>query len=199
MVVKGKEMLFVDPGAEVYTLRTIGPGRFESKVINSYGHSVPMVGGKLQREGKDARAKVVDTEFTDYQDKLVFDISSAYDVKELKKLKRTFYYSREGTCSLAIIDEVSFSELKSFGTALITYGEVQWSGNGNLIVSEGKESVKVNIAVTGGEFEIVLGTIIEDMNNGKKGYPKRIGINLKEPVEEATIKIKISPFLKGDL
>lgn len=199
MVVKGKEMLLVDPGTEVYTLRTISAGRFESKVINSYGHSVPVVAGRLQREGKDARAKVIDTEFTDQQDKLVFDISSAYDVKELKKLKRTFYYSREGTCSLTVVDEVSFSELKSFGTALITYGEIRWDGDGSLVVSGGEEMVKVNITVKGGEFEIVFDTIVEDMNNGGRGYPKRIGINLKEPVKEAMIKTEILPFLKGSL
>jgi hypothetical protein len=192
VVVKGKEMLLVDPGGEVYTLRTFSKQRYDSKVLNSYGHPVPVVAGKLQRAGKDARAQVMDAEFSDQQDKLVFDISSAYDVNELEKLERTYVYSRTVNPGLTVIDEVCFSEPKSFGTALITYGEVQWSGDGNLIVSDGEESVKVNIAVTGGEFEIVLDTIIEDMNNKKRGYPKRIGINLKEPIKEATVKMVVT-------
>ncbi|MHC4124602.1 MAG: heparinase II/III family protein [Planctomycetota bacterium] len=191
-VAKGKGKLLVDPGSVIYKLSTFGSNRYKSKIMNSYGHSVPLVAGKLQRQGKDAKAEVLKREFTEEKDVLIFDISSAYDVNGLEKLERTFIYSRIGAGTLTVIDEVSFSEPQSFGMALITYGKVRWMGNGNLVVSDGKESVKVNITVTGGEFEIVLDRIMEDMNNGGMGRPKRIGINLKGLVKKARIETVVT-------
>ena len=70
--------------------------RYDSNVLNSFGHPVPRVAGKLQREGRAAEAKVRRADFTDAMDTLVFDIRSCYEVPELKKLDRTFVYSREG-------------------------------------------------------------------------------------------------------
>ena len=72
----------VDPGSEVYTARTFSDRRYESNVLNSFGHPVPRVAGQLQQTGRQAAAKVLKTEFTDKADTLVMDISSAYAVKE---------------------------------------------------------------------------------------------------------------------
>jgi hypothetical protein len=93
-VVAGKTMVICDPGSEVYTRRTFSPQRYESKVLNSFGHAVPVVAGKLQRPGAEARAVVLRTDFTDQADTLVLDIRSAYAVSELQKLERTFVFQR---------------------------------------------------------------------------------------------------------
>ena len=63
-------------------------------MLNSFGHPVPRVAGQLQRMGRGAIAKVVKTEFTDAADTLVLDLSAGYKVDELKKLERTFVFSR---------------------------------------------------------------------------------------------------------
>ncbi|MCH5374038.1 MAG: heparinase II/III-family protein, partial [Planctomycetes bacterium] len=68
----------VDPGSEQYTARTFSSRRYESGVLNSFGHSVPRVAGQLQRNGRAAAAKIVRTEFTDTQDTLVLDLRDAY-------------------------------------------------------------------------------------------------------------------------
>ena len=47
----------LDPGAEVYTARTFSSKRYDSGVLNSFGHPVPRVAGKLQRSGRQAEAK----------------------------------------------------------------------------------------------------------------------------------------------
>ncbi|MBC7890675.1 MAG: hypothetical protein H7Y12_00555, partial [Sphingobacteriaceae bacterium] len=46
-VVVGDEMLTGDPGGPfVYNAKTFGPARYESKLLSSYGHPVPLISGK---------------------------------------------------------------------------------------------------------------------------------------------------------
>ncbi len=189
VVVIGKVPLLLDPGAETYTARTFSAQRYDSKLLNSFGHAVPVVAGKLQREGRDAQAKVVRKEFTDAADTLVLDIASAYPCPELKTLVRTFVYSREGDGSLTVSDCVEFTSPQSFGTALITKGKWQRDGDGRLSVSDSGESLRVQITAEGGEVMIESEEIHEDA----PVQPTRIGLNLKAPVTSATITMKITP------
>ena len=63
VVVIGSREVLLDPGSEVYTARTFSARRYESNLLNSFGHPVPVVAGQLQRTGKEARAEVLATEF----------------------------------------------------------------------------------------------------------------------------------------
>lgn len=190
VAVAGSSML-LDPGGEVYTSRTFSAKRYDSKAINSFGHPVPVVAGKLQSTGAKARAVIAGREFTEENDSIVFDITSAYDVKSLNKLTRSFAYSRSGTGSLTVKDEVSFSSPESFGTALISYGTFIKSDDGmSGVVSNGKDSVRIEVSASG-PVEIGTEIIEEEMMFKKK--PLRIGIKLREPVAQGSITVKISP------
>ena len=189
VVVLGSRPVLLDPGSEVYTARTFSSKRYESKVLNSYGHPVPLVAGKLQRTGREARGQVLETSFTDAADTLRLDIASAYEVPELQKLERTFVYSRESLGSLTVTDSVAFATPQHFGTALITLGEWQRDGERALLVYDFDEAVRVQISATG-EFELQVERIEEDSH----GEPKRIGINLAKPVTEAAITVTITPI-----
>jgi hypothetical protein len=191
IVVLGDKPLLLDPGGEVYTARTFSGRRYESNVLNSYGHPVPLVAGKLQRTGSRARGRVVSQTFTDSTDTLVLDISSAYDVPELKKLERKYVYSRPGFGSLQITDEVAFSQPCEFGTALITFGRWKQTSPSTLMVYDSEEALRVEIKVTGAEFEIRPKTIEEDVSARKQ--PTRLGIHLKESVTGALITLTITP------
>jgi len=191
IVVLGDKPLLLDPGGEVYTARTFSGRRYESNVLNSFGHPVPIVAGKLQRTGSRARGRVVSKTFTDNTDTLVLDISSAYDVPELKKLERRYVYSRLGAGSLQVIDEVKFSQPCEFGTALITFSRWKQTSPSTLIVYDSEEALRVEINVAGADFEIRPKTIEEDVSARKQ--PTRLGINLKGPVTGALISLKIIP------
>src|SRR5207237_6214965 len=78
IVVVGKVPVLPDIGAEVYTQRTFSARRYESRALNSWGHDVPVIAGKLQSAGREAQAKVLKTQFTDSHDAVVLDIRSAY-------------------------------------------------------------------------------------------------------------------------
>ncbi len=190
VVALGKSTPLLDVGGEVYTARTFSKDRYVSNVLNSFGHPVPRVAGKLQHTGRSAAAKILKTDFTDQADTFVMDIRSAYAVKELKKLERTFVFSRQGTGSLSITDEVEFSAPQTFGTALTTLSKWQSQGADRLVIGEGPEAVRVVISAKGAAFRIEPSEIHEDL--GGKLVPIRLGIELTEPVSKAAIRMVIS-------
>lgn len=190
IVVVGKTAVLLDPGAEVYTARTFSSKRYESNLINSYGHPVPIVAGDLQRSGNNARGQVLKSEFTHAADTLVLDITSAYAANALNKLTRTFVYSRRGKGSLTVTDEVEFSQPQAFGTALITLGEWQQPEPDTVLVSESGEAVLVTLQITGAEFDVRAEEIKEDVRTRR--LPTRIGIDLRQPVTRASVTLKIT-------
>lgn len=200
VVLCGKQLMLLDPGPEVYTARTFSKQRYESDLLNSWGHSVPVVAGKLQRTGADARAEVLDTAFTEESDSVRMDLRSAYECPELKKLERTFVYSRptpspsegegmgEGTCStLTVTDNVEFETPQSFSTALITTGEVKQVDERTLLITNAEEKLSVEIDCGGLAFSIKTEQITEDSSI----KPTRIGIELDDPVTTASITTRI--------
>ena len=191
VVVVGSQTVLVDPGAEVYTARTFSSKRYVSKVLNSWGHPVPLVAGQLQQSGRRAQGKVLQAELTDDADTLVLDIASAYKVKGLERLVRTFVYSRKGAGSLTVTDEVAFAEPQTFGTALVTFGKWQQLDDGSLVVWDGKEAVRVALAAVGGELAVKAEKIREDVRT--RTQPTRIGLDFKAPVAKATITMTITP------
>jgi hypothetical protein len=189
-LVLGRTMVICDPGSEVYTARTFGSHRYDSKVLNSFGHAVPVVAGNLQRTGADARAVVLHTDFGEQRDTLAMDIRSAYPEPALKKLERTFVFDRADP-SLTVIDEVQFAEAKPFETALITWGEWKRVSDNEISIRDGKEVVRVRIETDNIPFTIKSETLDENVHTPKK--PVRIGIALKEPLREAKVSLRVIP------
>ncbi|MBP6964555.1 MAG: heparinase II/III family protein [Armatimonadetes bacterium] len=187
VVLCGKQLMLLDPGNEVYTARTFSKQRYESNLLNSWGHSVPVVAGKLQRPGAEARARVLDTAFTEDSDSVRLDLRSAYECPELKRLERTFSYIRVGTGALTVHDDVVFETPQSFGTALITTGEVRRVDERTLLITNAEEKVRVEIDCGGSSFSIKTEQITED----SPIKPTRIGIELDDPVTAAFITTMI--------
>jgi len=191
VVVLGDKPLLLDPGGEVYTARTFSSRRYESNVLNSFGHPVPVVAGKLQQTGRQAGGRIVRNEFTEDTDTLLLDISSAYDVSELEKLERKFVYRRQDSGSLTVTDEVVFSKPCDFGTALITFDEWKKLSDSSIEVRDQDKALRVDIKVAGADFEIQPKTIEEELSGRR--LPTRLGINLTEPVKRAVVSLTIKP------
>ena len=186
----GDEMTLVDPGSEVYTRRTFSGQRYESGVLNSLGHPVPRVAGRLQRTGRSAAATDLTLDVTDSVDTYEMDLTSAYSVPSLKQLRRTFVFSR-GEATLTVTDSVKFDAPQEFGTAIITFDTWHKLDEFRLRVGNGKTAVIVQIDSAGMPVKIDATTIDENVRGGKK--PTRVGIDLAEPVREATVKLTIAP------
>jgi len=193
VVVAGEAQVLVDPGAEVYTSRTFSSKRYDSGVLNSLGHPVPRIDGRLQRSGRRSKGLVVKTNFTDDADTLVLDIRSAYgkQIPQMTKLIRTFVFSRKGAGSLTVSDTAEFSKPTSFETALITLGKWSRAGSDAVIVSDGGRKLRVEIDAGPATFDIEAQQIKEDVRT--KTLPTRIGIALKGPVTKTTVTLRITP------
>lgn len=190
-VVSGQSMVICDPGSEVYTARTFSAHRLDSKVINSYGHAVPVVAGQLQKSGLEARANILRTDFTAAADTLVVDMTSAYAVSALTKLERTFEYRRGENAGLTVRDQVDFNQANTFETALITWSDWKQISNHELLLTDAKGAVRVKIDTGGEAFKLNAEIINEDVATPKK--PTRLGIALASPVKDATVTISILP------
>ncbi|MEX0641143.1 MAG: heparinase II/III family protein, partial [Pirellulales bacterium] len=189
IVVAGNQPLLADPGAEVYTSRTFSRHRYRSNVLNSFGHSVPRVAGKLQSTGRNARAAIEFTDFKNERDILRIDLASAYDVAELSRLTRTFIYSRDGNGQLEVVDEVSFTQPRLFETALITFAPSSEYAPGHFRIGDDAESILVEITSEKSEFRVTTSTIEEELPDGR--IPTRLAIELVNPIDAAKVKIII--------
>jgi hypothetical protein len=191
VVALGRKTPLVDPGSEIYTQRTFSGRRYQSNVLNSFGHPVPRVAGQLQATGRKAEARVLKTEFTDQADTLVLDLRSAYPVKELQTLRRSFVFSREGAGSLTVTDEVRLGSPGEFETALITFEPWKQISPGKLVVGTGANAVQVDIDARGQKYQVNSQEIHEDLPG--KRIPVRIGLAFTEPVTEGIICLTIKP------
>jgi hypothetical protein len=143
----GKSVLLADPGSEVYTKRTFSKDRYQSNVLNSFGHNVPIVDDVLQGHTAEAKALVIHREASDDADTLALDLTSAYSSPYLKSLHRTFVFDRSERGSLRITDEAEFAAGKShqFGITFITFGHFKQIGPGQLLIWDDKRAVKIDV------------------------------------------------------
>ena len=191
VVAAGDRAVLVDPGLEIYTARTFGPDRYLSKVLNSYGHAVPVVAGQLQQPGREFAAKVISTAFGEKEDTVVLDLTKGYAVPALQSLVRTFTLRRQPKPEITITDAVEFSEPAAFETALITFEKWRERKPGALTVGEGEAAVRVDVTVEGGTWKLRPEVLQEDLP--AKRLPTRLGLTLDAPVRAASITVKITP------
>ena len=173
-----------DPGGEQYTRFTFSKQRYEAKVLNSYGHPVPVVGGVLQSTGRRFAAKVVSKDLSSPQATVVLDLTDAYEVRSLKSLTRTFVYDRAAK-RFTVTDRVLFDEPTAFESAYNTFLEPDNAGRAGQIAW----NVRPKVTVRGGAYE----TVEEDIANPNRISPHRVGIRLKAPVTSAEVSFAFGP------
>lgn len=208
-VVLDGRTIITDPGVETYSMRTFGHNRYDSDLINSYGHPVPRVAGELQQPGPEWITRTLETEFTDDTDRIVLDLRRAYDAPSLRRLEREYIYDRRGDGSLTIIDRAEFAEASEFESALITYGEHELLGDGRLALDFAGAKVHAEVTLEGGELEITTSELNEPARPvpepyetkfgdqiiplPQPGYALRVALRAHEPVTAVTLTTVIRP------
>ncbi|MGE9292965.1 MAG: hypothetical protein ACQKBW_05080, partial [Puniceicoccales bacterium] len=162
-----------------------GPKRYESPMLNSIGHPVPVIAGQLQGSERTAKTEVVSTDFTDGEDRVVFDLKGAYAVSTLEKLEREYVYMRQGAGELQVTDTVAFSKPEAFSSSLITYGSVEQMSPNELLITDGDARLHVKIDSGDAPFSV------EQELVRPKG-PLRVLISLDDPVAKATMSYHFS-------
>ena len=176
-----------DVGGEIYTKRTFGPERYAAKVLNSYGHPVPRIGGRLQGTGRRFAASVLKADFTDTRDTLALDLTQAYPDTNLVSLVRTMTFDREAR-SVTVSDRVRFAAPAAFESVFMTVQDVFADYDPSrlqLRTPDGKKTLDVRIAVEGGAWEVKT----ELVENPLRVSPKRCAVAVREPIAAGTVTL----------
>ena len=208
-VVLGSEKLIIDPGAQLYGRQSgNNAGRYESDMMNSFGHAVPVVADQLQATGKTAKAVIVEKDFGLLKDYVKFDLTSAYKVSTLQNLARSFTFKRGKFAELVVMDEVKFTQPEKFEIALIvdTYNRAvmdqlscEWklTGENQWLIQKGDKAIEIKVSSPGNEIILVEKPLKAHSGRMPEGYnPIRLGFTLKQKVKTAQITMSITPVVK---
>lgn len=191
-IVVGNELMAGDPGAIPYTAKTFSKDRYTYKSIGSYGHPVPLVAGKEQIAGASAQAKILKTDFSEKSDVIKMDITSAYNVPELKTITREFSYSRTTPEKLQISDVVEFSSPQFYETAVITRAKWRQIAPDKLILEGKSEKLLISISGSLGNISVKNEEICEE-----NCIPyTRLSFGFNQPVGNGKIKLTFTPLSK---
>lgn len=181
-----------DLGGEEYTSRTFSSRRYDSPLLNSFGHPVPRPADTLQAAGSKAAAKTLVTDFTSARDRLVFDLAPAYPAAGLTRLTREFLWEPRGdSARLTLTDAFAFAEPKPFETALTTWGTCERLAPDRLRFSFEGKSVELRVRASA-PWHLVEETVGGKPMGAKwqARTPRRIAIRLDAPAQEGFIKIE---------
>ena len=190
-------LLSGDCGGTIYTAKTFSTNRYEIKMLNSYGHPVPVLNGGLQMAGRIFKGNVLSTSFESERDIVTFDMAGAYDskVSKVQKLERTFIYDRTNQ-TVSVTDSVAFAERGRFSVPVITPGVMVSDNVGGYVLSvhDAKRKrlchLNVSIEVNGSPWKIME----EHIDNPGMISPNRYAITLTEPVASASVTITYRMF-----
>lgn len=135
-----------DPGGpRFYTRTTFSPQRLDSKLLNSFGHPVPEIGGHLQLDATKVKVKVLSDSLSPEEDRMAIDMTPAYDAPELQRLTRTLVHSRNGNGSIAITDDFQLAKPTEVIESLPTHGTWQKIDDHTLLFTQEGQNLKVSI------------------------------------------------------
>ncbi len=191
IVVDGAAPVTGDPGAEVYNAWTFGPKRYESQVMNSFGHPVPRPAGQLQVPGKDTAALLLEEKMDRDSFLWRLDLRKAYRVSSMTRLERSFLYSRKNGGSVTVTDTAEFSKPESFETALVAFGGCRQLSPGVLELEFSGKKLIASIDTDGEPFTVETAGIQGRYQGELK--PQRIAVRLNRAVRKAKVAVTFTP------
>lgn len=126
----GDETLLADPGPGHYDRDYFNERRYENIFANSYGHSVPRIGGQLQGTGKGFAGALLDIEGDGHTGRkgAAVEFARAYPVTGLASARRSFTLADEGN-SVWLKDTFRFTDGgEEVEEALLTWLPVEVAG-----------------------------------------------------------------------
>jgi hypothetical protein len=133
------ETLLVDPGRGLYNRDYFGPRRYENIFANSYGHSVPRIGGRLQAAGPEFRGELLGVTAEDDPSsakQVTVEFARAYAGTGLEQARRRLWLAvdGEGAGTVWLHDAFRFaSDPLEVEEALVTWLDVEVDGPAALL------------------------------------------------------------------
>lgn len=189
----GEESFLTDPGRGLYSRQYFSAERYQNIFANSYGHSVPVVGGRLQQEGRGFYGKMTGVQFGAADEKWAeVEFAMAYPLEGLDRLRRRVALSAAGGFTLE--DTFQFSGApEPVEEAFITYQDVLVSG-GSAVLSGADHSVRLEILAPAGAVFHLERLEQASQENQKTGILKRLTISLPaSPEIQVRVRGEIIP------
>jgi hypothetical protein len=152
-----------DPGGPTYYIAdTFSPKRYTYRLLNSFGHPVPELDGKLQLEATTVHPTVLAARFTDQQDTIVMDITAAYNDPNIKKLVRTMQFPR-ASGAIDITDDFDTAATADIVESFPTHGAMKKIDAKTFQIDFNDAHIQISIDAPGG-FTLIE-TKVDDMGN----------------------------------
>ena len=126
-VYKDGQPLFIDVGVESYTKKTFSPDRYSIWTMQSQYHNLPSfgtVGGSMQRNGPQYRAREVSCRFDPDESGISMDIADAYPDPEVHSYRRTALLKK--TDQIITIQDAYDGSRQPALLSLMTYEAPSW-------------------------------------------------------------------------
>lgn len=124
----GGENFITDPGAGLYNKDYFSEKRYENIFANSYGHSVPQIDTNLQSTGEIFSGKLAGVDSNEETKKVTIEFGKAYNIADLKILKRSLVLPIKDNFDADLIIEDEFEFLDSspaIEEAFVTWLDVE--------------------------------------------------------------------------
>ena len=166
------ENLLTDPGRGLYNRFYFSERRYENIFANSYGHSLPRIGGQLQHEGRQHYGELGAVELGGPVKRVTVDFPRAYAVEALSGLRRTLALDAQG--GLLLEDQFSFSGAPlEVEEAFVTWGQVELDG-ASATVRGARHSLRLTIEAPAGASFAVQSLAEDCRANARAGVLQRI-------------------------
>lgn len=183
----GEESFLVDPGRGLYSRQYFGPERYQNIFANAYGHSVPVVGGIPQKEGRDFFGTMMAVDTWETEKYAEIEMARAYPVTGLSSLHRRVSLSADGVFTLQDVFEFT-DELHPVEENLVTWQEVE-VGENEVVLHGAVHDLRLTILSPAGACFIVERLETESRENDKPGVLKRLSIQLP-PAPEIQVRVR---------
>jgi hypothetical protein len=173
----GEESFLVDPGRGLYSRQYFGPERYQNIFANAYAHSVPVIGGLLQKEGAEYEGEMVEVQISGTGDKWAeVEMAGAYPASELDSLRRRVSLSADGIFTLS--DTFTFRGAGlPVEEACVTWCEVDVEGS-TALLHGAQHVLRLTIEAPAGACFQVERLEEACRENQKPGVLKRLTITL---------------------
>jgi hypothetical protein len=186
----GKQVMG-DPGRFIYYSKDLHDRR-NTKVLNSFGHPVPLVDGDMQTidvvKGDRADVKLMLSESVD---RVTVDLAKFYKTARPKALTREYTYDRRDRGTFQVEDKVTFADRGAFDTAITTDLEFKFDGRDTVTLGAAGRAGTLKISASF-DFKVEIEAIEK---NGLRF--SRLGIATIEKIASGWVRYAYQPPASG--
>jgi len=185
--------LLADTGAGEYTKSYFREGRYTYIGNRSKGHSVPIVEGFEQQEGRDFAAKVLNVSTGEERDAFSVELGAAYPDPNLESLQRTFVFEKKGQVRLELTDRYRFKQApESIVERFVSFQQPEVREQGTIRLQQGHSALDL---IYDAERLRCSVERVDFMNHsGVREDLYLIDLTVANPASEETVQILLEPL-----